>query len=169
MVQATKGCCRDHSRWMFFDLECCEIMIVRRKVMLLSRLHKGVSQTREKKKKKLSQDGWPSMSSPKTHSYVYTKLLMQTSKQPGRNDINRIFKGDSAGYVGSHQATQLCTCLRAVAPGRVRSWMSAVSPHATSVSFDDCKHLCFYPTFSKLHVSLPAVVHIIVRCRCTTR
>lgn len=61
--------------------------------MLLSRLHKGVSQTREKKKKKLSQDGWPSMSSPKTHSYVYTKLLMQTSKQPGRNDINRIFKG----------------------------------------------------------------------------
>ncbi|KAI6022975.1 hypothetical protein BKA83DRAFT_4125694 [Pisolithus microcarpus] len=108
MVQATKGCCRDHSRWIFFDLECCEIMIVRRKAMLLSRLHKGVSQTREKKKKKLSQDGWPSMSSPKTHSYVYTKLLMQTSKQPGRNDINRIFKGDSAG------------------------WMSAVSPHATS-------------------------------------
>ncbi|KIK25146.1 hypothetical protein PISMIDRAFT_353515 [Pisolithus microcarpus 441] len=51
---------------------------------------------------------------------------------------------DSAGYVGSRQATQLCTCLRAVALECVCSWMSAVSPHATS-----------------LHVSLPVVVHII--------
>lgn len=194
-MQATKGCCRDHSRRCCFPacIRGCHKHGRKRKrschKMVGHRCHppklthmctpncscKQVSSPGETTStESLRVSGKRSRNSTQRRTLHHSCRIANVTKKKEATGTYTIqstpttFR-DSAGYVGSHQATQLCTCLRAVAPECVCSWMSAVSPHATSVSFDDCKHPCFYPTFSKLHVSLPVVVHIIVRCRCTTR